>query len=128
MRADACGGMAFSRAFIPTLKEVPADAQVASHVFLVRGGFIRRLAAGVYNFLPLGWRVVCRARRSAPDAGGEAVLCAPTGPDPGGAPAFYLSSGPFDPPPWIQLGLEAIASEDFADVIWEDWVAPYGRP
>jgi prolyl-tRNA synthetase len=50
--------MRYSRAFIPTLKEVPADAQVASHIYLVRGGFIRRLSAGVYNLLPLGWRVV----------------------------------------------------------------------
>lgn len=47
-----------SRAFVPTLKEVPADAQVVSHIYMVRGGFIRRLAAGVYNFLPLGWRVL----------------------------------------------------------------------
>ena len=40
---------------LPTLKEVPADAQVISHIYLVRGGFIRRVAAGIYNFLPLGW-------------------------------------------------------------------------
>jgi prolyl-tRNA synthetase len=50
--------MRLSRAFIPTLKESPADAQVTSHVLLVRGGFIRKLAAGIYNLLPLGWRVV----------------------------------------------------------------------
>ena len=50
--------MRYSRAFIPTLKEVPADAQVVSHIYLVRGGYIRRLAAGIYNFLPLGWRVL----------------------------------------------------------------------
>ncbi|MBL4634924.1 MAG: proline--tRNA ligase [Kofleriaceae bacterium] len=52
--------MRFSKAFIPTLKEVPADAQVASHVFMVRGGYIRKVAAGIYNFLPLGWRVIKR--------------------------------------------------------------------
>ncbi len=50
--------MRFSKAFIPTLKEVPADAKVASHVFMVRGGYVRKVAAGVYNFLPLGWRVI----------------------------------------------------------------------
>lgn len=50
--------MRFSKAFIPTLKEVPAKAKVASHIFMVRGGYIRQVAAGVYNFLPLGWRVV----------------------------------------------------------------------
>jgi len=52
-----------SRAFTPTLKEVPADAQVVSHVFMIRGGFIRRVAAGVYNFLPLGWRVINKIER-----------------------------------------------------------------
>lgn len=52
--------MRFSNAFIPTLKEVPADAQVASHVFMVRGGYIRKVAAGIYNFLPMGWRVIKR--------------------------------------------------------------------
>src|SRR4051794_13854823 len=50
--------MRFSQALIPTLKEVPAEAQVVSHIFMIRGGFIRKVAAGVYSFLPLGWRVV----------------------------------------------------------------------
>ena len=48
----------WSQAFIPTLKEVPAEAQVISHVYLLRAGFIRKVAAGIYSFLPLGWRVV----------------------------------------------------------------------
>jgi prolyl-tRNA synthetase len=48
----------WSQAFIPTLKEVPAEAQVVSHVYLLRAGFMRKLAAGIYTFLPLGWRVV----------------------------------------------------------------------
>lgn len=52
--------MRFSKAFIPTLKEVPADAQTASHVFMIRGGYLRKLAAGIYNFLPLGLRVIQR--------------------------------------------------------------------
>ena len=50
--------MRYTNAFLPTLKESPADAQVASHVFMVRGGYIRRVAAGIYNFLPLGLRVI----------------------------------------------------------------------
>ena len=50
--------MRLSSAFAPTLKEVPADAELPSHVYMVRGGFIRRLAAGIYNFLPFGWRVI----------------------------------------------------------------------
>ncbi|HVO21813.1 MAG TPA: proline--tRNA ligase [Anaeromyxobacter sp.] len=45
-----------SQAFIPTLKEAPADAQVASHKLLVRAGFIRQLGAGIYDYLPLAQR------------------------------------------------------------------------
>jgi prolyl-tRNA synthetase len=46
----------YSQLFIPTLKEAPADAQVASHKLLVRAGFIRQLGAGIYDFLPLAKR------------------------------------------------------------------------
>jgi prolyl-tRNA synthetase len=46
----------WSQLFIPTLREAPADAEVASHRFLVRAGFIRQLAAGIYSFLFLGQR------------------------------------------------------------------------
>jgi prolyl-tRNA synthetase len=46
-----------SQLFIPTLREAPADAEAASHKLLVRGGYIRQLSAGVWTFLPLGWRV-----------------------------------------------------------------------
>ena len=46
-----------SRLFIPTLRESPADAEAESHRLLVRGGFIRQLSAGIWTFLPLGWRV-----------------------------------------------------------------------
>src|SRR4249919_1079570 len=46
-----------SQLFIPTLREAPADAEAASHQLLVRGAFIRQVAAGVWTFLPLGWRV-----------------------------------------------------------------------
>ncbi|AMQ20177.1 proline--tRNA ligase [Geobacillus sp. JS12] len=47
-----------SQAFIPTLREVPADAEVKSHQLLLRAGFIRQSASGVYTFLPLGHRVL----------------------------------------------------------------------
>ncbi len=50
--------MRYTRYHIPTLKEVPAEAEMKSHVFLIRGGFIRKLAAGIYDYLPLGWRVI----------------------------------------------------------------------
>ena len=46
----------WSSLFIPTLREAPADAEVASHKFLVRAGYIRQLAAGIYSYLFLGQR------------------------------------------------------------------------
>ncbi|MDW8052356.1 MAG: proline--tRNA ligase, partial [Armatimonadota bacterium] len=50
--------MRASQYFMPTLREVPAEAELISHQLLLRGGFIRKLAAGVYTYLPLGWRVI----------------------------------------------------------------------
>jgi prolyl-tRNA synthetase len=49
-----------SKAFVPTLKEAPADAQVASHKLLVRAGFIRQLGAGIYDYLPLAKRTLAK--------------------------------------------------------------------
>ena len=46
-----------SRLFLPTLRDAPADAEAVSHKLLVRGAFIRQVTAGVWTFLPLGWRV-----------------------------------------------------------------------
>jgi prolyl-tRNA synthetase len=46
-----------SRLHLPTLREPPADAEAVSHKLLVRGGFIRQVSAGLWTFLPLGWRV-----------------------------------------------------------------------
>ena len=46
-----------SQLFLPTLREDPGDAEAASHRLLVRGGFIRQVIAGIWTFLPLGWRV-----------------------------------------------------------------------
>ena len=46
-----------SKLFLPTLRDAPADAEAASHKLLVRGGFIRQVGAGLWTFLPLGWRV-----------------------------------------------------------------------
>jgi len=50
--------MRLSKSLIPTLKEAPAEAEVPSHILMVRGGYLRKVAAGVYSFLPLGWRVI----------------------------------------------------------------------
>src|SRR3954469_25100065 len=50
----------WSKVFIPTLREAPADAKVASHKFLVRSGYIRQLAAGIYSYLFLGQRSILK--------------------------------------------------------------------
>jgi prolyl-tRNA synthetase len=50
----------FSQLFIPTLKEAPADAQVASHRLLVRAGYVRQLGAGIYDHLPLAKRSLAK--------------------------------------------------------------------
>jgi prolyl-tRNA synthetase len=55
--------MRWSQAFIPTLREDPAEAEAASHRLLVRGGFVRQLSAGHYSMLPLGQRVRARIGR-----------------------------------------------------------------
>ncbi len=50
--------MKASRFFISTLKEAPADAEVASHKLMMRAGFIKRLGAGIYSYMPMGLRVI----------------------------------------------------------------------
>ncbi|HEY4158624.1 MAG TPA: proline--tRNA ligase [Polyangiaceae bacterium] len=70
--------MRSSRALIPTLKEAPADATSVSHVLLLRGGFVRRVGAGIYSFLPLGVRVLKKIEAVVRDelskAGAQEVL------------------------------------------------------
>jgi prolyl-tRNA synthetase len=67
-----------SQLFLPTLRDAPADAEAVSHKLLVRGGFIRQLSAGVWTFMPLGWRVhqkVVQVIREEMDAiGGQEML------------------------------------------------------
>jgi prolyl-tRNA synthetase len=55
--------MRYRRALLPTLKEAPAEATSASHVLLMRAGFVRRVGAGIYSFLPLGVRVLRKVER-----------------------------------------------------------------
>ncbi len=50
--------MRWSKLFVPTLRDVPADAEVASHRLLLRAGFIRQLGAGIYSYLPLAQRTL----------------------------------------------------------------------
>lgn len=52
--------MKWSKAFIPTLKEDPKEAESASHKLLLRGGFVKQHQSGVYIFLPLGWKIMLK--------------------------------------------------------------------
>ncbi|MDQ3649052.1 MAG: proline--tRNA ligase, partial [Acidobacteriota bacterium] len=52
--------MRWSQYFVPTLRDDPADAEVVSHRLLLRAGFIRQLGAGIYSYLPLGYRVALK--------------------------------------------------------------------
>jgi len=67
-----------SRLFAPTMRELPADAEIVSHKLLLRAGFIRRAAAGIYTFLPLGKRVLSKIERIIREemdkAGGQELL------------------------------------------------------
>jgi prolyl-tRNA synthetase len=71
--------MRASKLFLPTLREDPADAEAASHKLLVRGGFIRQVSAGLWTFLPLGWRVHSKIvqiiREEMNAIGGQEMLC-----------------------------------------------------
>src|SRR4029453_6512224 len=69
-----------SQLFLPTLRDAPADAEALSHKLLVRGGFIRQVSAGLWTFLPLGWRVhrkVEQIVREELDAIGAQEMLAP---------------------------------------------------
>ncbi len=70
--------MRYSHLLIPTLKEVPAEAEAASHIFLFRAGMIRKLASGIYDYLPVGLRVLRKVeaivREEMNRAGAQEVL------------------------------------------------------
>lgn len=70
--------MRWTQTFIPTLKEVPADAEIISHQLLVRAGLVRKLTGGLYTFLPMGIRVLKKieniVREEMDRAGGIEVL------------------------------------------------------
>jgi prolyl-tRNA synthetase len=69
-----------SQLFLPTLRDAPADAEARSHRLLVRGGYIRQMGAGLWTYLPLGWKVhqnVVRVVREEMDAIGCQEMSAP---------------------------------------------------
>lgn len=70
--------MRFTKMFIPTIKDAPKDAEVISHQLMIRAGMIRKVASGIYNFLPLGLRVLKKVenivRQEMNRAGAQEVL------------------------------------------------------
>jgi prolyl-tRNA synthetase len=70
--------MFWSKVLIPTLREEPQEAEVASHRLMIRAGMLRKLATGIYNFLPLGWRVLHKVsqiiREEMDKAGAQELL------------------------------------------------------
>ena len=70
--------MLFSRMLIPTLKETPAEAEAISHKLLLRAGMIRKVTSGIYNYLPLGRKVLAKVERIVKEemdrAGAQEVL------------------------------------------------------
>ena len=70
--------MKMSKLFVQTLREFPSDAEVISHKILARAGYIRKLTSGVYNFLPLMWRVLKKVetiiREEMDSAGAQELL------------------------------------------------------
>jgi prolyl-tRNA synthetase len=70
--------MRYSRMFIPTVKEVPSDAEIASHKLMIRAGLARKVASGTYTYLPLGWRcllkIIAIIREEMNRAGAQEIL------------------------------------------------------
>jgi prolyl-tRNA synthetase len=75
------GAMRWSRAFLPVLKESPSDAQIVSHKLMLRAGLVRQTAAGIYAWLPHGFRVLKKIEqivREEQDRAGAQELLMPT--------------------------------------------------
>jgi len=70
--------MRYSRMFIPTVKEIPADAETISHKLMIRAGLIRKVASGTHTYLPLGWRsllkIIAIVREEMNKAGAQEIL------------------------------------------------------
>src|SRR5216117_3720042 len=76
--AESGGQMRSSQFFLPTLKETPAEAEIVSHRLMLRAGMVRQASAGIYSWLPLGFRVLKRieqiVREEQDRAGCQEVL------------------------------------------------------
>jgi prolyl-tRNA synthetase len=72
--------MRWTRGFFPTMKEIPAEAEMVSHKLMLRAGLIKKLSAGSYSYLPLGWRALRKATeivRAEMDRAGAVELLMP---------------------------------------------------
>ena len=72
--------MRFTKLFAPTLREVPAEAEVVSQQLMLRAGYMRKSAAGMYSYLPLAWRVLKKIEnivREEMDASGAQEILMP---------------------------------------------------
>ena len=101
--------MRWSKALIPTLKEVPKDAEVVSHILMVRAGMMRKVGAGIFSYLPLGWKViqnVSQIVREEMNRAGAQELCMPVL-----SPAeLWMESGR-----WFVYGKELMRMKDRHD-------------
>jgi len=101
--------MRWSHYYIPTLKEAPADAEVISHQLLTRAGLIRKLASGIYSYLPLGLKAIRKVERivrEEMDASGALEVLLPTV-----QPAdLWVESGR-----WVHYGKELLRFKDRHD-------------
>jgi prolyl-tRNA synthetase len=70
--------MRYSQMLIPTVKEVPAEAEITSHQLMIRAGLIRKVASGTYTYLPLGWRtlkkIIAIVREEMDRAGAQEII------------------------------------------------------
>lgn len=98
--------MKASKMIIATLKEAPNEAQISSHILLIRAGMIRKLVAGVYNYLPLGLRTLYKVekiiREEMDEAGGQEILSSAIQPK-----ELWVESGR-----WQKYGPELIRFKD----------------
>ncbi|MGB8656543.1 MAG: proline--tRNA ligase [Candidatus Zixiibacteriota bacterium] len=101
--------MKWSETYIPTLRDDPAEAEIVSHKLLVRAGYIRKLAAGVYNYLPLMQRVLLRiteiVRQEMNAAGAQEILMPVLHPA-----ELWIQSGR-----WHTVGKELMKAKDRHD-------------
>lgn len=98
--------MKASKMIIATLKEAPNEAQISSHILLIRAGMIRKLVAGVYNYLPIGLRTLYKVekiiREEMDEAGGQEILSSAIQPK-----ELWVESGR-----WQKYGPELIRFKD----------------